>query len=144
MSWSPETDAMKEKARSALNPGSLETFDLLAPATTHTRTQKELEQVETIAARLAEAAASREPLLDPGPYLPRVPVPVFLAHGKGDRLMPWTEVVRLERALGSRIVASGITSLFSHSFGEKRWPTPGVVLEAVRFLRLIRRMLRLV
>ncbi|MEJ2503225.1 MAG: hypothetical protein P8177_07890, partial [Gemmatimonadota bacterium] len=79
-----------------------------------------------------------------GPYLGRVPVPVFLAHGRDDRLMPWTEMVRLERALpADRLDYSGITSLFSHTSGQRRRPTPPVVLEGFRFVRLMRRMLGL-
>jgi pimeloyl-ACP methyl ester carboxylesterase len=144
MSYSPETDPLKEAARSSLGHRERELFDLLAPPADHEHTEPELTRLEELATRLAEAAIAREPLLEAGPYLRAVDVPVFLAHGRGDRLVPWTEMPRLERALGDRVAYSGITNLFSHSFGEKRWPTPGVVLEGLRFVRLIHRMLNLI
>ncbi len=144
MSWSPETDPLKTAARESLGPGQREVYDLLAPPAAHRFTASELDRIEALATRLTEAAVAREPLLDARPHFDRVPVPVFLAHGRGDRLIPWTEMVRIERALADRVVYSGITTLFAHSFGEKRLPTPGLVLEAMRFVRLIRRMLRLV
>ena len=70
---------------------------------------------------------------------------MFLAHGRGDRLMPWTEMIRIRRALPpGRLTRSGITSLFSHSFGERRFPTPGLVLEGLRFVRLLDGMVKLI
>lgn len=145
MSWSRETDAMKTAVAADLSPAQREVFDLIAAPVDHVLSQHERARVERLADRIAAAAADYEPLLDPSPYLGRVPVPVFLAHGRGDRLMPWTELPRLERSLpADRLAASAITSLFAHSFGEKRWPSPGVVVETVRFVRMIRRILNLI
>ena len=145
MSWDAATDPLKAEARAALDPRQQETFDLLAPPAEHRPDVAEEGRLIDLAERLAEAAASAEPMIDPTPYLPDVHVPVFLAHGREDRLMPWTELVRLRRALPDEVVqASGITSLFSHSFGERWLPTPSTIAEAVRFVRLMRRMLRLI
>jgi dienelactone hydrolase len=145
MSWSPETDPLKAAARAALDGRQREVFDLLAPPAGSRYSDADRARLAELGQRIADAAVEREPLLDARPYLDRVPVPVFLAHGRGDRLMPWTELVRLERALPPGLpVWSGITSLFSHSFGEKRWPTPSAILEAFRFVRLMGHMLRLV
>ena len=144
MSWSRETDALKDAARAGLTPRQQEVFDLIAPPVGSSFSEAERVRVEELVARMTAAAVESEPLLDASGYLERVPVPVFLAHGRGDRLMPWTEMVRLRRALGDQVTYSAITSLFAHSFGEKRFPTPGVILEALRFVRLISRMLRLI
>lgn len=145
MSWSPRTDAIKASVASRLSAEQREIFDLVAPPTTSSYRGTERRRVEDLVHRMTERAVASEPLLDARPYLPRVAVPVLLAHGRGDRLMPWTELIRLRRILpADRVDYSAITSLFAHSFGERRLPTPAVVLEALRFVRLIRRMLRLI
>jgi pimeloyl-ACP methyl ester carboxylesterase len=144
-SWSPETDSFKIAAREPLDPSQREMFDLIAPPSGTAYTAGDRRRIEDLVGRMTERAVEQEPLLDPRDHLGRVPVPVFLAHGRGDRLMPWTEMFRLRRALPEdRVVYSGVTSLFGHSFGERRFPTPAVILEAVRFIRMIRRMLRLI
>ena len=95
--------------------------------------------------RPAAAAGNPEPLLDPAPYLPVVPVPVVLAHGREDRLVPWTELPRLRRALpDARVRHAVVTKLFAHSFRERRFPTPTLAVEAVLFLRSIHPMVHLV
>lgn len=145
MSWSEELDPLKEASRASLSPRQREVFDLIAPPATGVRTDTERARMEELVGRMTEAAVAHEPLLDPRGYLDRVPVPVFLAHGRGDRLMPWTEMIRLRRALpDDRVVYSAITTLFDHSFGKRRFPTPAVLLESARFVRLISRMLRLI
>lgn len=145
MSWDPATDPLKEEAASELDPEERKTFDLIAPPASRVPTPAERLQSEQLADRIADAAVTAEPLLDPSSHLGRVSVPVFLAHGRGDRLIPWTEMVRLERALAPAVLdSSGVTPLFSHSFGERRWPTPGVLLAGVRFARRIHQMLHLV
>lgn len=145
LAWEPGTDPLKEEARSRLDPADRALFDLLAPPTGAEPTPSDRQQLAALADRLADAALETDPLLDPGPYLARVPVPVFLAHGRGDHLIPWTELVRLRRALpGDRVRHSLVTRLFAHSFRDRRLPTPGMVVEAVRFVRAVSRMLRLI
>ncbi|MGK7311650.1 MAG: hypothetical protein ACN0LA_05370 [Candidatus Longimicrobiales bacterium M2_2A_002] len=143
--WQPETDPLKEEAGSRLGPADRDLFDLVAPGTGVEPIPSDLQRLGVLADRLADAALETDPLLDPGPYLSRVPVPVFLAHGRGDRLIPWTELTRLRRALSDdRVRHSLVTRLFAHSFRDRRLPAPGVVVEAVRFVRAVSRMLRLI
>ena len=138
-------DPLKEAARSGLSSEQRELFDLIAPPAGVPWTEAERARVEALVERIVEVAVSVEPLLEARGYLSRVPVPVFLAHGRDDRLMPWTEVVRLRRALPvDQVQSSTVTRLFAHSFGEKRFPTPRMVLEAARFVRMIHGMLRLI
>ncbi|HUG40743.1 MAG TPA: hypothetical protein VMM12_09665 [Longimicrobiales bacterium] len=145
MSWDPAMDPLKAELPGALDDRQRAVFDLVAPPTTRPLTAEGRERLRAFTERLIDAAIAREPLLDPSPYFPRVPVPVFLAHGRGDRLIPWTEMVRIRRALpAGRVTRAGITTLFAHSFGERRFPTPGLVLEGVRFVRLLRAMVRLI
>ena len=145
MSWDAAMDPLKAEARAALDARQREVFDLIAPATDRTRTAGEMARLRALVERMIDAAIARDPLLDPAPHLPRVPVPVFLAHGRGDRLIPWTEMIRIRRGLpADRVRRSGITTLFSHSFGERRFPTPGLLLEGIRFVRLLGGMVKLV
>ena len=145
LAWQPTTDPLKVEARERLAPEHRPLFDLLAPPTDAPVTGADRTRLARLAAGLAAAAAVRDPLLDPTERLTRVPVPVFLAHGRDDRLIPWTELPRLRRVLpDGRVRHSVITGLFSHSFGERWLPTPGTVVEAVRLFRAIRRMVRLI
>lgn len=145
MAWEPATDPLKEEARSSLDARQQALFDLMAPPTDASRTPAERARLDTLADRLAEAALEQDPALDPTPCLARVPVPVFLAHGRDDRLMPWTELVRLRRSLPEhRIRHAVVTRLFAHSFRERRFPTPSMAAEALRFVRAIHRMVHLV
>jgi acetyl esterase/lipase len=145
MSWDPALDPVKARLRAGLPPERRELFDLLAPPATAPVDPSILDRRRELVDRLLPVVLRREPLLDPSPFLGRVPVPVFLAHGRHDRLIPWTEMVRLQRALPPGIVAtSAVTGLFAHSRGERRYLTPGVALEGVRFLALMRRMLRFI
>lgn len=145
MAWEPATDPLKAEARRRLKEGQQEVFDLIAPPTGTSPTPEERERRGRLADRLAAAALQHEPLLDPGPYLPAVPVPVVLAHGREDRLVPWTELPRLRRALpDARVRHAVVTRLFAHSFRERRFPTPTLAVEAVRFIRAIHRMVHLV
>lgn len=145
VAWDQAMDPLKEEARRGLGAGDRDLFDLIAPPTGTTLDLAARQRLGALVDRMLPAALASEPLLDPGPYLGRVPVPVFLAHGRGDRLVPWTEMVRLRQALPSDQVAfSGITALFSHSTGERRVPSPAAAIDAARFIRLMHRMLRLI
>lgn len=145
MAWEPVVDPLKEQARRRLSEGQRETFDLIAPPTGTSPTPEEWERAGRLADRLAAAALEREPLLDPAPYLPAVPVPVVLAHGREDRLVPWTELPRLRRTLPeARVRDAVVTRLFAHSFRERRFPTPAMAVEAARFIRAVHRMVHLV
>ena len=145
MAWEPDTDPVKAEARARLGPGDRALFDSLAPATDRPPTAGR-ERREAIGRAMSDEAAGRGGLLvDPAPYLSRVPVPVFLAHGRDDRLVPWTELVRLRRALpDGRVRHALVTSLFAHSFRERRFPTPAMVLEGLRFVRGLNRLIHLV
>lgn len=142
--WEPATDPIKAEARAGLDAEELEVFDLLAPATDRARTADRERHMEKLADALAAAALRRDPGLDPSPFLPRVTVPVFLAHGRDDRLIPWSELVRLQRALPDPVIRHhAVTGLFGHSFRERWLPTPATALEALRFARTINRMVHL-
>lgn len=142
--WDPVYDAAKTRLRGDLDPAHHALFDMLAPLTTAPRPDPE--RALDIAERLAATAIAREPLLDPTPFLGNVRVPVVVAHGRDDRLIPFTESLRLARQLPDAMVRSvNVTALFQHSGGTQGGlGALGTAREAARFALLLRRVLHLV
>ena len=140
----PVYDPLKAKLRAALAPARWPVFDLIAPPAG--RTPADLVHARAVAVELADAALRTDPLLDPQPFLSLPGPRVLLAHGRDDRLVPWTESIRLARALApGRLTSTTITGLFQHSGGTNRRLGPaGLLVESTRFLRVLRRILRLV
>lgn len=140
----PSFDSLKVALRADLSPAQREIFDLFAPRTDSP--PPDPERAAQFSRALAEAAVEAEPLLDPTPYLPGIAVEVLVAHGRDDRLVPFTEALRLSRALPShRVHGCTVTSLFAHSGGAGGSLGPVALgMEGVRFLSLLSRMLDLV
>ena len=142
--WDPAFDPSKRALRDRLDAGSRELFDLIAPETTAPR--RDHERVLQLAEALAATALAADPLLDPQPFLADVRVPILFSHGRDDRLIPFTETIRLSRAVPQhRVRSTVITSLFQHSGGTQSGLGPlGVAREGARFALLLRRVLSLV
>lgn len=125
--WDPRHDKLIGELRLALPPKRRALFDLFATPTTKSRPERS--ECLAMARSLAEACRRVEPLLEPGSHLARVRVPTRLFHGRGDRLMPFTESMRLSRHLPSAAVSGlTVTRLFGHSADH----TPHSLLERVR------------
>ena len=141
--WEPRFDASKARLRERLPAGQRELFDYLAPPTHRPRRDEPC--ARALASELAAAALACDPDLDPSPRLPLVRVPVLLAHGRDDRLIPFPESLRLERQLPPACRRGcTITGLFAHSGGTVRGlGALDRAREAARFLWLMRRILNL-
>lgn len=141
--WDPVFDPDKRRLRLTVHPSRRELFDLLAPETGRNGADPEL--ANPLSHQLAEAALRVDPLFDPTPFLPNVQVPVLLSHSRSDRLIPWTETIRLSRALPrERIVRTTITGLFEHSGGSTQSSGPVARLrENLRFVALLSAVLRM-
>ena len=141
--WDPVYDASKARLRAQLPPGKHWLFDLIAPPSDAPPADVDFVRAKSL--DLAEAALRVDPLMDPQPFLPHVGVPVLLAHARDDRLMPFTETIRLSRALPpAQLHSCTITSLFSHSGGTDHSLGPlGLARESVRFVRVLNRLLHL-
>lgn len=142
--WDPVFDASKRKMRDKLSPAHRELFNMIAPETTAPRADHD--RVLALAEAIAATALEADPLLDPQPHLPNVRVPVLFSHGRDDRLIPFTETIRLSRAIpDDRVRSTIITALFQHSGGTQTGLGPvGVTREGIRFALLLRRVLALV
>ncbi len=125
--WDPRHDALIAKLRPALRPDHQRLFDLFAPPSTET--PAELDERRALALGLAEACRRSEPLLDPAADHASVHIPSQIIHGRGDRLIPFTEALRLMKGLPERARrALTVTALFNHSADH----TPRGVLERTR------------
>jgi dienelactone hydrolase len=142
--WDPVFDEAKRRLRRKLDPNGQSLFDMIAPETTAPRADHQ--RVLDLAESLASTALQADPLLDPTPFLPDVRVPILFSHGRDDRLIPFSETIRLSRAVPDHHVRSTmITSLFQHSGGTQSGLGPfGIAREGARFALLLRRVLSLV
>ena len=140
----PVYDPLKATLRASLPSERWPVFDLIAPPAG--QAPVDLAYARSVSLELADAALRTDPLLDPQPFLSRPGPRVLLAHGRDDRLVPWTESIRLARALAAgRLTSTTITGLFQHSGGTNRRLGPaGLLIESTRFLRVLGRILRLI
>lgn len=131
--WEPYHDPLIMGLRSALPEDKQAIFDLFATASGDERPPREARL--DMAHRLAEACRRAEPLLEPTPYLSGVRVPTRLIHGRGDRLIPYTECLRLSEKLPAE-ARNGrtVTGLFSHTADRREGTSFGRAWEKVTFL----------
>lgn len=136
-----ELDGVKAEIRATLSPDERRVWDLVAPPSTDP--VERTPEAADLAREFTEAALAFDPRLDPRPYLSEVRGRVVLAHGRTDRLIPFTESLRLHAALPAAADSSvTITRLFAHSTGGDRMGPAETLGEGVRFLRLIDRAVR--
>ena len=142
-SYDPELDPVKDEIRERLAPEKRVLFDRIAPPAN--QPAQGTPENRALGVALARAALAADPLLDPQPFLGEIRVRTILAHGRDDRLVPYTETLRLARALPRQfLTGTAITSLFAHSGGAQHGLGPiGLAREAARFIRMIRRILNL-
>jgi pimeloyl-ACP methyl ester carboxylesterase len=135
----PVFDSVKERLRLTVAAERRELFDLFAPASD---TPTDLDRAEAMVEPLVEAASRREPLVEPEPYLERVKVPVHLLHGRNDRLMPYSESLRLaERLPGNARKRVTVTGLFAHSSEDDPVAWPALAREYAVFAGALSRLL---
>ncbi len=138
-----EMDPYKRDVRAQLPERLRGLFDLFAPPTD--QPHPDPARAAALSQDLADAAVRTDPLLDPAPDLPALRTVTAIAHGRDDRLVPFTESLRLARTLPPEILRSAsITSLFSHSGGTTPNLGPmGLIREAARFVRVLHGILDL-
>lgn len=136
-----EYDAFKAELRQGLPEEQRKVWDILAPPA---GVLPPAEPGRALAARLTAAAIRTDPEIDPSSAFPHFAQRIVLAHGHGDRLIPYTETLRLREAMPDHLdVNVTITRLFAHSREAAERPGlldyPG---EVVRYCGLLARALR--
>tara|TARA_B100000586_G_scaffold19729_1_gene13093 strand:- start:178 stop:1275 length:1098 start_codon:yes stop_codon:yes gene_type:complete len=112
-SLSPSYDPLLKELATKIAPERKELFELFAPRSDQ---EMDIAAASRMATRLTECATTVTPLLNPGPYLPKVLSEVHLFHGRTDSLIPYTETLWAQTLLPQhRIASSTITGLFEHS-----------------------------
>ena len=134
----PVHRATAERVSRGLRTEELRTFELFAPLAKH-----DLEKAKVVGDQLAETIIRVDPYMDPGATLEQTRVPVIIAHGRDDRLVPYSEGVRLRRRIPEdKLRAFTITDLFSHSGGTEPGLGPlGLLREGTRFVQVLNRIL---
>ena len=141
--WDRRHDARIRHEREALGSKDQRLFDLFA--TPSTEALQEPEERRQVAGSLADASRRVEPLLDPADALARVGLPTRLIHGRGDRLIPFTEGMRLHDSLPRGVQRSlTITAMFDHSADSSPAGLLPRAREQLKMLGAIRGMLNTV
>lgn len=136
----PQYDSLKAELRAELEPGDRPLWDLLAPPT---GTSIPREAGIELASALVRGALATHPELDPRPVLGFLDSKVFLAHGRTDLLIPFSETLRLRRHLPPTTDAMAtITRLFAHSRAADRLRLHEYPLEGYRYYRMMSAALR--
>jgi pimeloyl-ACP methyl ester carboxylesterase len=136
----PSYDRMKSELGATLAPDEREIWDIIAPPTA---VQPSIEAGRELAGLIADAALRKNPGLDPRQRLRNVDCKVVLAHGLDDRLIPYTETLRLRSWLPPQTRATvSITRLFAHSRGAGRLGYMHYPREFARYFTLLNRALR--
>jgi len=132
----PSSDPLKESLRASLPRQTRELFDHFAPPSDR---EPDRTASEALIADLIPRIRVAFPLLEPIPRISGIPVPVRLLHGRSDRLIPFTETLRLGRALdpGTRNLTTRITGLFSHSGEDSAGTRLARTREGFRFLQAL-------
>lgn len=134
--WEPVYDATKARIRAGLSAAERQIWDVIAPPSGSP--PSDLALAASIGEAFSAAALEKDPGLDPRGRLGDVRGRVVLSHGRADRLIPFTETLRLQTLLPPVARPSvTITGLFAHS-SHAGWMHPlARVREAGLFIRLL-------
>jgi pimeloyl-ACP methyl ester carboxylesterase len=141
--WDSRHDVLKGELRSCLAARWQALFDLFAPAAASSLVGGE--ECEAMAVALAAACRSSAPLLDPKSAIGQMRVPIHIFHGRGDRLVPYTESLRFKKALPDDLAAAvTVTRLFAHSARHRPSSVVARVREGLTLFKALRGMLNAV
>jgi pimeloyl-ACP methyl ester carboxylesterase len=140
----PQYDPFKAELAARFTGEKLRMFDVFAPRGRILGADRTF--ARELIAPISETVLRAEPLMDPGSAFSTLRVRTYLAHGRDDRLIPFTESVRAGRRISKDVLAgTAITGLFAHSGGtSSSLSAGGKVREGARFLSVLDRALGLI
>lgn len=140
--WESRYDALKEELCREIHPDRRPLFRAFAPATGQVPPN---DVAGAMIPALADAARRASSHSEPMAFLEKIQVPVRLVHGRGDRLIPFSESLRLTQAFPRGAdVKVYLTSLFAHSQQDHEGGIYGGVEEQLNFLRMLSDLLAMV
>ena len=141
--WEPHHDTMIRDLRGALPSRKHKVFDCLASTSSGSRPSDE--ECVALAIKLADACKRVEPLLEPVAALGSVRVPTQVIHGRGDRLVPFTESLRLMQGLPKDVQrGTTVTALLNHSKDQQVPSHLGRIRENAKLFKAMRRLVNTV
>lgn len=135
--WEPSSDPFKESMRAALPREDRPLFDLFAPPSDREPDRK---AALALVAELTPLMRREMPSVEPVRLIRSLASPVRLLHSRSDHLIPFTETLRLGRALEGKAADSTtrLTGLFSHSGDRVEGSVGSRALENLRFIGALR------
>lgn len=141
--WDPHHDRLIRNLRQMLPEKHRRLYDLFAMPSTGALVEPE--ERRQIAAQLADTCRNVDPLLDPAPALAELELPTSLIHGRSDRLIPFTEGLRLHEMIPSEVRRGlTVTAMFHHSADSTPAGLTVRARESFKMLRAIRGMINTV
>lgn len=133
----PAGDRLRGELRSALPSGDRPLFDVFAPPSTQ---EPDASAADSVIDDLVPAIRRALPLVEPLPLIRKLPVATRLLHSRSDQLIPFTETLRLARALEGKApsLRTRLTGLFGHSGPAKTGSGWMRARENLRFLESLR------
>lgn len=121
MAGSAVYDPLNQSLRSGLPSGAHPAWDILAPRSSEKVREKAL--ARELVHLMALAAVERFPLLESTEGLDRLTLPLLLLHGRADRLIPFSETLRLADHLPPDALRRvTVTRLFGHTRSREARP----------------------
>ena len=140
----PVYEPVKHELSQRFTGDKLKTFQVFAPPGRILGSDRSYAQ--ELVQPLADTVLKVDPLMDPSNALATIRVKTYLAHGRDDRLIPFTESLRAVRKIHEDARAGvAITGLFAHSGGtSSNLSTMGKLREGGLFLSVLDRALNLI
>ena len=140
----PQYEPVKHELSKRFTGEKLKTFQVFAPPGRILGSDRAY--ARELIEPLADTVIKHDPLMDPSHALETIRVKTYLAHGRDDRLVPFTESLRADRRLPDAARAGvAITGLFAHSGGtSSNLSAMGKLREGRLFLSVLDRALSLI
>jgi pimeloyl-ACP methyl ester carboxylesterase len=139
--WHERFDPLKRELEARIHPSRRDLFRAVAP---EAGTLPPAEFSSDLAAALARAGEELSPLFRPASLVDDVSVPVRLIHGREDRMIPFTESLRLQAAFPPSADARvDLTGLLAHSRKDGEGAGEVELLEQLHMLRTMANLLGL-
>ena len=140
----PQYEPLKQELAGRFQGEKLQLFNVFAPVGRIVGADRSF--ARSLIDPVTETILKCDPLMDPTQALAGLRVRTFLAHGRDDRLIPFTESLRASQQIPQQVLAGcAVTGLFAHSGGTSNsLNLRGKLQEGWLFLSTLDRALNLI